>query len=59
MMGNRHLIGHSVLLGALLAFASPWVLAQVPLEIDRAVKSAIFGHIKINNPILFQQHKPI
>jgi flagella basal body P-ring formation protein FlgA len=48
MMGKMHLIGSSVLLGALLAFASPWVLAQVPLEIDRAVKSAIFG--QLSNP---------
>ena len=48
MMGRMYMSGRSLLLGAVLAFASPWVLAQVPLEIDRAVKSAIFG--QLSNP---------
>ena len=47
-MGQIYMSGRSLLLGALLAIASPWVLAQVPLEIDRAVKSAIFG--QLSNP---------
>ena len=34
-----------LVLGLLLSLGSSWVFAQVPLEIDRAVKKAIFSQL--------------
>ncbi|MBU3550691.1 flagellar basal body P-ring formation chaperone FlgA [Polynucleobacter sp. MWH-Berg-3C6] len=40
-----HYIYRGWLLGLLLSLGSSWVFAQVPLEIDRAVKKAIFSQL--------------